>query len=147
MRVSRSALVDSIFNHPQDHRAMRVLETLVTLLEDSYTDDRQAAPCLEAIAFVLEQSSELEGHNECTFPARRIWNVVRKAHFRSTNIHRLEAAVRIYGALAVQGDMRRNTLEKLKGLLLHPYPSVSRRSGTDENTSGDLTVLDKECCC
>jgi tubulin-specific chaperone D len=126
---------------------MRALETLVTLLEDSYLDDRQATPCLETIAFVLEQSSELEGHIECTFPARRIWNVVRKAHFKSTNIRRLEAAVKIYGALAVQGDIRRNTLGKLKDLLLHPYPSVSRRSGTDENTSGDLTVLDKECCC
>jgi tubulin-specific chaperone D len=98
---------------------------LVTALEDSYTDERQATPLVETIAFVLEQ--QMDRQEECQLPAQRIWNVVRKAHFKSTNIRKLEAAVKIYASLAIQGDMRRKSLGKLEDLLLHPYPNVSFR--------------------
>jgi tubulin-specific chaperone D len=125
MRVSRLALVRSIASASPDFQMDRVLDVLVTLLEDSYTDERQATPLLETIGFVVEQRIELEGGLEDETSARRLWNVVRKAHFRSTNIRKLEAAVKTYGALAVHGDMRRNALGKLTDLLLHPYPTVS----------------------
>ena len=104
---------------------MRILDILVTLLEESYTDDRQAIPLLEAIALVIEQTSEMSGNNAQALSARKLWNVVRKAHFKSTNLRKLEAAVRIYAALAAHGEMRKNGLAKLRDLLLHPYPSVS----------------------
>lgn len=124
MRVSRFALVRVLCDDSPKFEGVRILETLVTLLEDSYTDERQVTSLLETIAFVLEQQFELEGESESKLPARRLWNVVRKAHFKSTNIRKLEAAVKIYGALGARGDMRRNAVGKLKDLLLHPYPSV-----------------------
>ncbi len=103
-----------------------VVEILVSLLKTSYTDERQATPLLEVIAFLLEQGIEQGGEFGPTLPARMIWNVVREAHFKSTNIRKLEAAVKIYGALAISADMKSNALGKLRDLLLHPYPSVRR---------------------
>ena len=125
MRASRFAIVRSITSNSTDSQTRRLLHVLVTLLEDLYTDDRQVTPLLETLAFVLEQQIELDVDIDCMLPSRKIWNVVRKAHFKSTNIRKLEAAVKIYGALAVHGDMWENALDKLRDLLLHPYPDVS----------------------
>jgi tubulin-specific chaperone D len=126
MRVSRAALIHSTVNGTLKCGVVRIHETLVVLLEDSYTDDRQATPLLETIAFLMEQQIELGRMGGYKLPTRKLWNVVRKAHFKSTSIRKLEAAVRIYGALATQDDIRRHALRKLSDLLLHPYPTVSR---------------------
>lgn len=125
MRLSRLALVRTVSGSFPGMGVAEVLDTLVTLLEDTCTDDRQATPILETIAFILEQHVGEERGSGSKIPARKLWNIVRKAHFKSTNIRKLEAAVKIYEALAVQGDMRRNALTKLRDLLLHPYPTVS----------------------
>lgn len=137
MRVSRLALVRSISSASPYLEIGRVLDTIITLLEDSYTDERQATPLLETIALVVEQHIELGGL-ECELPAQRLWNVVRKAHFKSTNIRKLEAAVKIYGALTRQGDTRRKALHKLRDLLLHPYPNVSSCYGTSDLTTKNI---------
>ena len=123
MRVSRLALVQSISNTPLDYSS--ILEILVTLLEGSYTDDRQAVPLLETTAFLMEQHAEPRREGGPKLLTRKLWNVVRKSHFKSTNIRKLEAAVRIYGALALQSGLRKKALGKLRDLLLHSYPSVS----------------------
>jgi tubulin-specific chaperone D len=138
MRVSRLALIQSRSSASSNFSLDRVVDTLVALLEDSYTDERQATPLLETIAFVVEQHTEQGGGLQDESSARRLWNVVRKAHFRSTNIRKLEAAVKIYGALAAHGDMRKNALGKLGDLLLHPYPTVSRCRGSLVLTAHDL---------
>lgn len=124
MRVSRHALVSSTLKLLPVNQGMSVLGTLLILLEDLHTDDRQANSLLETIALVVEQHVELEGASEFTLPTRKLWNIVRKAHFRSTSIRKLEAAVKIYGVLAAQGEMRQNAIGKLKDLLLHSYPTV-----------------------
>lgn len=124
MRLSRLALVRTVSGSFPGMGVAEVLDTLVTLLEDTCTDDRQATPILETIAFILEQHVGEERGSGSKIPARKLWNIVRKAHFKSTNIRKLEAAVKIYEALAVQGDMRRNALTKLRDLLLHPYPTI-----------------------
>lgn len=125
MRASRRALTHSTFNAPLGLTPVRILDILVSLLEESYTDDRQATPLLEVIAMLIEQTSEMSGNEADALPARKLWKVVRKAHFKSTNLRKLEAAVRIYAGLAAHGEMRENGLAKLRDLLLHPYPSVS----------------------
>lgn len=125
VRLSRLALIQSISNESSDGMSARVLDILVTLLEDSYNDDRQAVPLLETISFVMERQIEQRG-DEYELLGRRLWNVVRKAHFKSTNVRKLDAAVTVYGALAREGGMRINALRKLRDMLLHPYPSVSR---------------------
>ena len=125
MRASRHALFYSTFNSPSDLPAARFVEMMVNLLEESYADDRHAIPLLETIALVMEQATQLAEEHGHKLPTRRLWNVVRKAQFKSTNIRKLEAAVRIYAALAAQGEMQKHGLCKLKDLLLHPYPRVS----------------------
>jgi tubulin-specific chaperone D len=59
MRVSRLALLNSFTEDSAYFGALQLQETLVSLLEDSYTDDRQAVPILETIAFVMEQCPPL----------------------------------------------------------------------------------------
>ena len=138
MRVSRLALVQSVTSNSPGFSMDGVLDTLVALLEDSYADERQATPLLETIAFVVEQHIELGGRLEDEPSARRLWNLVRKAHFKSTNIRKLEAAVKIYGALAAHGDMRKKALGRLGDLLLHPYPTVSTCCGSVVLTAHDV---------
>lgn len=124
VRVSRLALIRSISDRSSSGISARILHILVTLLEGSYADDRQAVPLLETIAFVMEQLIELRV-DEYEPLSRRLWNIVRKAHFKSTNVRKLDAAVSIYRTLAREGSMRKNGLCKLRDMLLHPYPSVS----------------------
>lgn len=51
--------------------------------------------------------------------------LTQKAHFKSSNIPRLEAAVNVYTALSKEDSLRVETLKKLTAMLLHPYPRVS----------------------
>lgn len=145
MRASRHALFRSIFESLPDVPVARIIEVIVNLLEGSYMDDRQAIPLLETTALIMEQAT---GIAEETLPTRQIWNIVRKAHFKSTNIRKLEAAVRIYAALAVQGDMRKNGQGKLRDLLLHPYPRVScphRWSSINQRSESRILMRVYEC--
>ncbi len=142
MRIARLALVDCISRNTSTSQVLSVLDTLVALLEDSYSDDRQATPLLETLAFVLEQFIDLEPGTECKLPTRKLWNVVRKAHFKSTNIRKVEAALKIYGALAIHSDLRVKALGKLIEMLLHPYPSVSRCDGIPVVTRENIHEID-----
>lgn len=47
-----------------------------------------------------------------------------RAHFKSSNIHRLEAAIRVYASLARLDQLRGDVLKKMIGMLLHPFPTV-----------------------
>ena len=119
MRVSRNALIRKI------EEGADMIRVLASLLEDGLADERQAAPILETIAFVMEQIEKPDSTNVYHVPVRKLWNVVRKAHFKSTNVRRLEAANRIYGTLAEYAELKHDAIGKLKSLLLHPYPTVS----------------------
>lgn len=63
--------------------------------------------------------------------------LIQKAHFKSPNLARLEAAVRVYAPLSrVAGDvsgvvpaaagavLQKDVRKKMTGLLLHPFPRV-----------------------
>lgn len=124
MHVSRAGLVREVLDVSRDGGKLGILETLVALLDDSLTDERQVTPILETIVFVLEQKIELLLENDGQWPIRKLWNLVRKAHSKSTNIRKLEAAIRIYGELATNSDTRRDALCQLRDFLLHPFPNV-----------------------
>jgi hypothetical protein len=55
---------------------------------------------------------------------RKLFLLVQKAHYKSSNIPRLEAAISVYAALSRIAPMRMDALKKLTALLLHPYPKI-----------------------
>jgi hypothetical protein len=47
--------------------------------------------------------------------------LIQKAHFKTGNFRKLEAAVKLYGALA---EVYPEALQKLSSMLLHPFPKL-----------------------
>lgn len=49
---------------------------------------------------------------------------MQRLHFKSTNIYKLEAAVKVYSGLASIFSVQKEVLGKLASMLLHPFPKV-----------------------
>lgn len=52
---------------------------------------------------------------------RSLYLLVQKAHYKTGNIRKLEAAVKIYGGLS---EVYPEALQKLATMLLHPFPKI-----------------------
>lgn len=70
-------------------------------------------------------SAQLFSYSLC-----RLLALVQKAHHKSSNIPRLEAAVKVYASLSRIPSLRAECIKKLTSMLLHPYPKVSRSDGS-----------------
>lgn len=127
VRATRSALINFVNSHEPTQRRtvlITILQDLATILMEILQDDRYAIPTVDFIAFMID--SYAISSTEPQDPIfRRIFVLVQKSHFRSSNIARLEAAVKVYAALSRLEPLRTDTLKKLTGLLLHPFPRVS----------------------
>lgn len=55
---------------------------------------------------------------------KKLFLLTQKAHFKSSNIPRLEGAIKVYAALSRSLELRTDILKKLTAMLLHPYPKV-----------------------
>ena len=55
------------------------------------------------------------------FRWRSLYLLVQKAHYKTGNIRKLEAAIKVYGGLL---QVYPEVLEKLTGMLLHPFPKI-----------------------
>ncbi|KAJ5266161.1 hypothetical protein N7524_007179 [Penicillium chrysogenum] len=130
VRASRSALTQFL-NSQAQHRRQKILmvflQDLSTVLGDNLQDDRFAIPAVEFVAFLID--SYIPVIPEASDPSfRKLFTLVQKAHFRSANIARLEAAVKAYAALSRVDSLRAGVLKKMTGLLLHPFPRVRSSS-------------------
>ncbi|KAJ5817724.1 hypothetical protein N7447_007732 [Penicillium robsamsonii] len=126
VRASRSALTQFLNSQAQPRHQeilMVFLQDLSTILDDNLQDDRFAIPAVEFVAFLID--SYIPVIPEALGPSfRKLFTLVQKAHFRSANIARLEAAVKVYAALSRIDSLRDGVLKKMTGLLLHPFPRV-----------------------
>lgn len=52
---------------------------------------------------------------------RSLYLVVQKAHYKTGNVRKLEAAIKLYGGLV---QVYPEALEKLTSMLLHPFPKI-----------------------
>ncbi|KAI9787283.1 MAG: hypothetical protein M1816_007697 [Peltula sp. TS41687] len=128
MEASRSALADFVEeNIGESHKLS--LETLygtfLTVIRNSYagSNDRVLVPALEVFAFLLHFSLPdlmITGN----FDWHSLFVVIPKIHFKSTNMSKLEAAIKIYSTLASIRSVRKEALAILTGMLLHPFPKV-----------------------
>ncbi|KAF9889426.1 hypothetical protein FE257_007328 [Aspergillus nanangensis] len=142
IRASRSALVQNINSYEAGQRQVAVttiISTLLVILSDNLQDDRYAIPVMELLAFLLD--GYISSIPECLEPRlvspkfsdrdqldnsglsfRKLFVVVQKGHFKSTNVARLEAAVRTYATLSRLPPLRADVLKKMTTMLLHPFP-------------------------
>ncbi|PLB42066.1 tubulin folding cofactor D C terminal-domain-containing protein [Aspergillus candidus] len=126
VRSSRLALAYSLNNHGAPERqtvAIAILKDLLVILTENLQDDRYAIPTLELIAWLLDgYVSFIPEGLETSF--RKLFVAVQKAHFKTANVARLEAAVKIYASLSRLEALRAEVLKKMTGMLLHPFPRV-----------------------
>lgn len=52
---------------------------------------------------------------------RSLYLLVQKAHYKTGNVRKLEAAIKVYGGLL---QVYPEALEKLISMLLHPFPKI-----------------------
>lgn len=145
IRASRSALIQYISGKEpgsSQEALVSLLQGLSTVLSDNLQDDRYAIPTVEILAFVLGgYIHHIPGGSEALYAPsnksrnttdqpslRRIFVLVQKAHFKSSNMARLEAAIKVYGPLARVAALRMEVLKKITGMLLHPFPRVCLES-------------------
>lgn len=125
VRASRAALIE-FFNarEPSERQSVLItfLQVLCTILSDNLQNDRYATPTIEFLAFLIDSYATSTDGVDPVF--RKVFVLVQKAHFRSSNLARLEAAVRVYAALAGLVPLRADALKKMSVLLLHPFPRV-----------------------
>jgi hypothetical protein len=113
LRSSRAALVDFV-----DHdsgttpsRADVLQKTLVDVLRRNLSNDRVAVPTLETIAFLYDV--DIMGQ------VTGLRNIIQRAHYKTTNVGRLEGAVKVY--------MGMGETERLIMMLRHPFPKIRHR--------------------
>ena len=96
---------------------------LTDLIRENMSNDRLAVPLLEFVAFLFE-ADVLQRLRDEDVTWKRLFIEVRKAHFKSSNVQKIEAAVRIYAGMMAVPKVMREVQEKLCSMLLHPYPKI-----------------------
>lgn len=137
LQASRRALVD--FGERGSESGAVSLPTLLgqvsTVLERSPHEDRTAIPALEVLAFMLEVGALPDNQFEDEHVSRQAFSklerksshllhVVGGSHTRSRKSLKLEAAVRVYSAMAWQESTRKDALDRLARMLLHPFARI-----------------------
>ncbi|KAJ5101766.1 Tubulin-specific chaperone D C-terminal [Penicillium alfredii] len=126
VRASRSALTRFLesFTPAERHMILTTfVQDLTTILGDNLQDDRYAIPTVEFLAFLIDSYiNTTPSEAESSF--RKLFVLAQRSHFRSSNMARLEAAVKLYAALSRVEPLRVDVLKKLTGMLLHPFPRV-----------------------
>ncbi|EEQ32341.1 beta-tubulin cofactor d [Microsporum canis CBS 113480] len=116
---SRAALVEFINSQDDDPKCYlcrELFRDLLTILEENIANDRYSIPTVEAFAFLLENCFVPEMLELDSEHLKKLFRLVQKSHFKSTNIPRIEAALKV--------TMRRDATSKMINMLLHPYPKI-----------------------
>lgn len=124
LKSARLALLSYLSSAPteaQEDVASALLEVFSRSVAGS---DRIIVPLLEVVALLLDMD---------LFPLsvtgkKRLFLLTQKAHFKSTNVPKLSAAVRVYSALVLAAEsgaeFKKEVAAKLVGMLLHPFPGI-----------------------
>ena len=120
--ASRAAFTS--YTEPLDLATLAIFCTyLIDIIRENISNDRLVVPTLEFVAFLFE-AGVLQRLRDQDFAWRRLSTEVRKAHFKSGNVQKIEAAVKVYGGMMAVSRVRAEVQEKLCSMLLHPYPKI-----------------------
>ncbi|PQE33391.1 Beta-tubulin cofactor d protein [Rutstroemia sp. NJR-2017a WRK4] len=124
IRNSRAALLDYCEADPAN--TDRVTKALFDLLiEFLKKDDRVLIATLEIIAFLFDMQV-MQTSKSVDFS--KLYLQIQHSHHRSTNVKKIEAAIRCYGGLC---EVLTKPPRKLFKMLMHPYPNM-RKVAADE---------------
>ncbi|OXV05400.1 hypothetical protein Egran_06832 [Elaphomyces granulatus] len=129
VRASRSAIAEYINMQEageEEHKFRLFIDNLIIILENNLFDDRYAIPAIELSGFLLDSYGSL-ATVVLEKSLRRLFVLVQKAHYKSSNIPRLEAAIKVYASLSRIPSLRVESIKKLISMLLHPYPKLWRQ--------------------
>lgn len=73
---------------------------------------------------------------------KKLFLLAQKAHFKSSNIPRLDGAIKVYAALSRAPELRTDILKKLTTMLLHPYPKVNPHTPLLQETRDETNSFD-----
>lgn len=91
-------------------------------------NDRVVVPLMEVVALLLDMSLfPLEMADK-----KRLFLLTQKSHFKSTNVAKLTAAIRVYSSFVLanvnesgeEAQLSKDVSAKLVGMLLHPFPGI-----------------------
>ncbi|PGH27004.1 hypothetical protein AJ80_01388 [Polytolypa hystricis UAMH7299] len=154
VRSTRFALLEFIRNQDANTGQIisaHIFEDLLILLETCIDDDRYAIPTVEMLAFVLDHCFN-QSDVDSTINYRKLFTLVQKSHFKSSNMPRIEAAIKIYSILWRVLSLRNEVTKKMMSMLLHPYPKIRTlvsdslfiETGADEMKKEDWSTQPKE---
>ncbi|KAF2494219.1 hypothetical protein BU16DRAFT_512612 [Lophium mytilinum] len=106
-----------------------VMDILMELLRGTLANDRILIPLMEVVAFLFD-AGVVQRLEETGFNYRSLLSLTQKAHYKSTNIHKLHIALDVYRGLAEIDSTRKDVLLKVASMLLHPFPKI-RSSAAD----------------
>ncbi|KAJ9208854.1 hypothetical protein DTO021D3_71 [Paecilomyces variotii] len=126
IRSSRSALIEYINDQDKQRREAVVAQLIresQLVLESNLEDDRYAIPAMDMLSFLLDTNvTSTSTDSEPIF--RKVFFFVQKAHYKSSNMARLEAAIKVYASLSRMEHLKTDVMKKLTSMLLHPYPKI-----------------------
>lgn len=122
LAASRAAFV--FYTESSDLATLAVLCTyLVDIIRESVSNNRIAVPSLDFVAFLFE-ANVLQRLRHQDFAWKKLFTEVRKAHFKSGNVQKIEAAVKVYAGMIAVPRVSVEVQEKLCSMLVHPYPKI-----------------------
>ncbi|OJD19110.1 hypothetical protein AJ78_00896 [Emergomyces pasteurianus Ep9510] len=126
VRSARFALLQYINKQDEKQRnniCVKLIEDWLSILESDNDDDRYAIPAVEMIAFLLDNCF-VHSSPDPNINYQKLFVSVQKFHFKSANMSRMEAAIKIYALLWRMDVIKGDAMKKLTGMLLHPYPKI-----------------------
>ena len=128
IRASRAALAEVCEN---DSIRFRLCSTMCEVLRRNIRNDRILVSAMEVMAFLFDAGimqkhaihfTDVQNDN---FKWADLYSLIQKAHYKTGNVRKLEAAIKLYSGLAV---VYPSALDKLLSLLLHPFPKVRNQA-------------------
>jgi hypothetical protein len=134
VRASRAALAQFC----EAGNTELVYRTLILILSRNLSsvnnNDRVIVPCLEVISFLFDARILQKTLSEYNYPSPSpfqhsltffswsfLFTLVQKAHYKTGNVRKLEASIKVYGGLY---EVYPRALGKLTTMILHPFPKI-----------------------
>ncbi|KAM3065340.1 hypothetical protein ACMFMG_011536 [Clarireedia jacksonii] len=131
IRNSRAALLNYCEANPVN--TDRITGALYDLLiEYQKKDDRVLIATLEIIAFLFDMQI-MQTSKSVNFS--KLYLQVQHSHHRTTNVKKIEAAIKCYGGLC---EVMTKPPKKLFKILMHPYPSMRKLAADELYNLGEL---------
>ncbi|CCX08404.1 tubulin folding cofactor D C terminal-domain-containing protein [Pyronema domesticum] len=118
MKASRRALIGYLSTSSSIPDISNSLMAVFKSSLAAQNSDRIVIPLLDVISLLLDLGL-LPG------VGRKVFVETQKAHFKTTSVQKLTAAIRVYRSLALAEEgVKGDAIGKLVGMLLHPFPRV-----------------------